>query len=205
MDVDSDIPESVRAWDPSVRRPTNPPPPSTYHQVIDPRFIFEIDITDTAQIRPTDAHALTIFVVPPRCCYCRSVHQACSRGLPSCARCTQAGQECVPVMDGYDTLPRPKIGTGLALSNGSGNRNPTRAYEPSRSSSEPELGHAEWKRPDRDGERRREATFHLWPYQTASTCESGSGDPVQTTKDVAEVNTDHRGYGYGTDTRTTCR
>lgn len=129
MDVDSDIPDSVRRWHPSVRRPTNPPLPSTYHQAIDPWFIFEIDAdaVKPGRRRHTGAHARSILVVPSRCCYCRSIHQACSRSLPSCARCTQAGRECVPlVMDGYDTLPGPKTGATLTPSTGFGNHNPTR-------------------------------------------------------------------------------
>ncbi|KAI6000371.1 hypothetical protein F5J12DRAFT_257512 [Pisolithus orientalis] len=123
MDVDSDIPDSVRRWHPSVRRPTNPPLPSTYHQAIDPWFIFEIDAdaVKPGRRRHTGAHARSILVVPSRCCYCRSIHQACSRSLPSCARCTQAGRECVPlVMDGYDTLPGPKTGATLTPSTGFG-------------------------------------------------------------------------------------
>ncbi|KAI6001437.1 hypothetical protein EDD15DRAFT_1680191 [Pisolithus albus] len=136
MDADSDIPENVRAWHPSVRRPTNPPSPSTYDPVIDPRFIFEIGITDTppstakaARTGPIDAdNAHSIFVVSPCCRYCRSIHQACSRSLPSCARCMRVGQECVPVMGPYDILPRAQT-----PSNGSGNRDPTRVPGQARS------------------------------------------------------------------------
>ncbi|KAI6130775.1 hypothetical protein EDD16DRAFT_1540902 [Pisolithus croceorrhizus] len=137
MDVNSDIPDNVRAWHPSVRRPTNPPSPSTYHRIVDARFIFEIDVSDTlpstakaVRTRPTDAQdARTIFVVSPRCCYCRSIRQACSRSLPSCARCTQTGRMCVPVTDGYDTLPGPKTGR-LTSSIGSGNHIPTQGHQP---------------------------------------------------------------------------
>ena len=102
----TDIPDIVRAWDTSVRRPTTLPEPGSYHEATDPTSIFELDILDD------EGNKKSIFVVPPRCQYCVSIAQACSRALPTCLRCTRGGRTCTRVRDGYNVLPRPKLSKG---------------------------------------------------------------------------------------------
>ncbi|KAF8839374.1 hypothetical protein BDN67DRAFT_1070101 [Paxillus ammoniavirescens] len=95
-----DIPDFARAWHPSVRRPSKLPDPLSYHEVIDPQAIFELD---------EDGSTEPILVVPSNCKYCKSVAQACSRSRPTCARCNKAGKDCQPSKQGYTKLPRPKV------------------------------------------------------------------------------------------------
>ena len=100
---DADIPDIVRAWCTSVRRPVVLPAPNSYHEAISLNAIFELDKSDD------EGNKKSIFVVPRRCHYCVSVAQACSRMLPTCFRCAKSGRSCIRVGDGYDPLPRPKL------------------------------------------------------------------------------------------------
>jgi len=104
VEVDNDykslcVPEFVQAWHLSVRRPTTLPPPSTYHECIEPRAIFEL------REKPSGEY---IRVVPHRCTFCSSVSQACSR-LPPCNRCSKASRTCIASREGYQVLPPPKV------------------------------------------------------------------------------------------------
>jgi len=98
--LDTVIPDIVQAWDTPVRRPTTLPEPGTYHEAVDPAFIFELC---------DEGNKKSKFVVPRRCQYCTSIAQACSRALPKCGRCAKSGRTCTRVGDGYDVLPGPKI------------------------------------------------------------------------------------------------
>ncbi|KAG1764110.1 hypothetical protein EDD22DRAFT_463175 [Suillus occidentalis] len=100
VDVDHDVPDFAQAWHPSVRRPIIPLDPTTYHEAIHPRAIFELRETPSGEY---------VSVVPYSCVYCRSVRQACSRLLP-CARCTKAERPCDAIQPGYQKLPPPRKG-----------------------------------------------------------------------------------------------
>ncbi|KAG2143759.1 uncharacterized protein EDB93DRAFT_1154574 [Suillus bovinus] len=102
MDVDHDVPDFVRAWHPSVRRPIIPLDPTTYHEAIDPRAIFELRETPSDEYVP---------VVPYSCVHCRSVKQTCSRLLP-CDRCAKTERPCHATQPGYQKLPAPKVTKG---------------------------------------------------------------------------------------------
>ncbi|KAH7891010.1 hypothetical protein F5I97DRAFT_118717 [Phlebopus sp. FC_14] len=97
-----DIPDFARAWSKSVRRPAELPDPRTYHQVIEPQAIFELDEEQE------DGSLKTILVVPPRCEYCKGIAQACSRTRPACARCRKRGTPCKTSLKRFDILPGPK-------------------------------------------------------------------------------------------------
>ncbi|KAL4065739.1 hypothetical protein V8B97DRAFT_1982678, partial [Scleroderma yunnanense] len=101
--LNTDIPDFVRAWDASVRRPAILPEPATYHEAIDPSAIFELNVFNA------EGHQVTILVVRRPCQYCAQVAQACSRAFPTCLRCTKAKRPCARVMDGYVKLPGPKV------------------------------------------------------------------------------------------------
>jgi hypothetical protein len=104
------IPEWARAWEltgpkvaSSVRRPSTLPDPQSYHEVIDPEAIFELDEEQK------DGSIETIFVVPFACQRCKTLRQACSRTRPVCVRCRK-DIPCVVVQEGYQKLPGPKVG-----------------------------------------------------------------------------------------------
>ncbi|KAG2364304.1 hypothetical protein BDR07DRAFT_802405 [Suillus spraguei] len=99
IDPDYDVPDFVRAWHPSVRRPIIPPDPTIYHEAIHPRAIFELCETPSGDY---------IFVVPYSCTHCRSSKQTCSRLLP-CDRCTKIDRPCDASQPGYQKLPPPKV------------------------------------------------------------------------------------------------
>lgn len=99
IDADHDIPDFVRAWHPSVRRPIIPPDPTIYHEAIHPRAIFELRETSSGEY---------VSVVPYSCVYCRSVKQSCSR-LSPCDRCTKTDRSCDASQPGYQKLPPPKV------------------------------------------------------------------------------------------------
>lgn len=99
IDADHDVPDFVRAWHPSVRRPIIPIDPKIYHEAIHPRAIFELCKTPSGEY---------VSVVPYSCDYCRSVKQSCSRLLP-CDRCTKADRPCDASQPGYQKLPLPKV------------------------------------------------------------------------------------------------
>lgn len=102
MDADHDVPDFVRAWHPSVRRPIIPPDPTTYHEAIHPRAIFELRETPSGEY---------VSVVPYSCVHCRSVKQTCSRLLP-CDRCAKTERPCHVSQPGYQKLPPPKVAKG---------------------------------------------------------------------------------------------
>ncbi|KAI9572019.1 hypothetical protein HD554DRAFT_1751027 [Boletus coccyginus] len=109
-DISAEIPDLARAWESasqvasSVRRPSTLPGPESYHEVIEPEAIFELDE------RQKDGSIKTIFVVPYGCNLCKSLKQACSRTRPACVRCKKAGIACQVNREGYQRLPRPKAG-----------------------------------------------------------------------------------------------
>ncbi|KAG2346028.1 hypothetical protein BDR05DRAFT_960339 [Suillus weaverae] len=98
IDADHDVPDFVRAWHPSVRRPIIPLDPTIYHEAIHPRAIFELCETPSGKY---------VSVVPYSCTHCRLVKQSCSRLLP-CDRCTKTGRPCHTSQSGYQKLPPPK-------------------------------------------------------------------------------------------------
>ncbi|KAG2141857.1 hypothetical protein DEU56DRAFT_268405 [Suillus clintonianus] len=98
-DHDSDIPDFVRAWHPSVRRPIIPPNPAIYHEGVHPRAIFELCETPSSEY---------IYVVSYPCTHCRTLKQFCSRSWPSCDRCARTGRPCNATQPGYQKLPPPK-------------------------------------------------------------------------------------------------
>ncbi|KIK90494.1 hypothetical protein PAXRUDRAFT_151821 [Paxillus rubicundulus Ve08.2h10] len=100
VDASPDIPDFARAWHPSVRRPSKLPDPRSYHEVIDPHAIFELD---------EDGSTEPVLVVAFSCTFCKSVSQACSRSQPACTRCSKTGRNCRPSKEGYTRLPRPKV------------------------------------------------------------------------------------------------
>ncbi|KAH0836906.1 hypothetical protein J3R83DRAFT_8721 [Lanmaoa asiatica] len=109
-DIPSAVPDFARAWESalqvasSVRRPSTLPGPESYHEVIEPQAIFELDE------KQEDGSIMTILVVPSGCKRCRSLRQACSRMRPACVRCRKAGLSCGVVQGGYQRLPGPKVG-----------------------------------------------------------------------------------------------
>lgn len=98
-DADHDVPDFVRAWHPSVRRPIIPIDPTIYHEAIHPRAIFELRETPASEY---------VSVVPYSCTHCRSLKQSCSRLLP-CDRCTKTERPCDASQPGYQKLPPPKV------------------------------------------------------------------------------------------------
>lgn len=110
-EVPAAIPDFARAWEsalqvvsPGVRRPSTLPDPSTYHEVIEPQAIFELDE------KQKDGSIKTILVVPFGCERCKTIKQACSRTQPACVRCRKSNSSCEAVQGGYQILPRPKVG-----------------------------------------------------------------------------------------------
>ncbi|KAG0704566.1 hypothetical protein DFH29DRAFT_910904 [Suillus ampliporus] len=97
-DANHGVPDFVRSWHPSARRPINPPNPAIYHEAIHPRAIFELCETPSGEY---------VFVVPYSCNHCCSAKKFCSRLRP-CDRCTNAGQPCTTSRSGYQKLPPPK-------------------------------------------------------------------------------------------------
>jgi hypothetical protein len=103
FDDTSDIPDFTKVWhNTSVRRPITPPHPTTYHECINPRAIFELLES------PSNEY---IFVVPRSCTTCVLGKAACSRLLP-CTRCRRTGRPCHVSNPSYQKLPPPKIQKG---------------------------------------------------------------------------------------------
>lgn len=109
-DIPAAIPDFARAWESapqvasSVRHPSTLPDPQSYHEVIEPQAIFELDE------KQEDGSIETILVVPFGCTRCKLLKQACSRTQPACVRCRKAHSGCGVVQGGYQRLPGPKVG-----------------------------------------------------------------------------------------------
>lgn len=95
--ADDPLPDYAVEWEADAYRPQTLP--DVYEPRIDPAHIFAL---------PGQDDGAELFVVAHRCTQCARVRQTCSRGYPTCKRCTDKELDCHPTENGWVEVPVPR-------------------------------------------------------------------------------------------------